>query len=303
MEKMPELAQLITGFLVSPEAVQHFDAWCRTFGIIIRLFPSKEQGLLYNHLKELTLRELKSGHVTTAPGIKVIQMSQIPRLGLRTLDVADQPEPGFVERPVIAVRGWRELSALLRLAPAEPATLELLNSALEVHSMALVPALIDVLNRFDSQSIVRWVGRLLAGTQRQQVMAIDILVGTMDQHSEVRRKLIDVLAGYMKIENTPELVKTKARRTLEIIRGRPLWFNHRAVIDGLLPPAAGLSNMGTRPRAWSLTSSQSTMPPRLLRTLMSKGTIFLMQNSTRNRRMAGIVASQLPATVERSSGK
>jgi hypothetical protein len=248
-------AEAVVGFLMREKAMMHLSLWCNAFPSVIGKIAEPFRGQLYERLHTMTQNEIAFGHVSTAGGTKQIQDHAVPRSQAMSLEkfdvVADPPllmnnriegctSLAYIEyqktgAPQLVVQGWREIAALLSLAPPTDSTLQLLDQAMEVHAKALVGTLVKVLNQFDSDTMFAWIEKLLAGTQQKQTIAIELFVGVVEAHADLFPKILNIVAGLILNKDAPVLVKNRAMKAMVALKLHPMIEAHQEIVNLVNP--------------------------------------------------------------------
>jgi hypothetical protein len=231
VEKAVYVADEVCRFMTDRAIAAYFRHWCSTFSQVLPDLPAPQRSELLTFLDELTLDELQYGHVSGSHGVKRIQTAAVQRRdplvpGSQDIDARVKHgipssrsapalmSPGFTHALSLpAVSGWRELSALLSLAPAVPRTLEILRLALECHPRALASVAASVLARFSAADAIAWIRPLVTGNHQQQLIAIEILTELSGRDITIFDAAIEAI-GRM-LHNEVELVKVRAVRAVE----------------------------------------------------------------------------------------
>jgi hypothetical protein len=122
---------------------------------------------------------------------------------------------------LLAVSGWREIAALLRLAPPAPRTLELMTLAMDRHPRALVPTFQEVLARFPPEEAMSWIAPLLEGNQQRQCIAVDIAVALAPHCDAMLGFTLRSLAGLVSGRAASEIVRQRVGRALAELPAAP----------------------------------------------------------------------------------
>jgi hypothetical protein len=195
-QKVNWLSEEVCDLLATREAAQHFARWCDAVALVAPRLPPETRDRLRSFIENLTVDELSFGHITNPDGTKAIQVA-------------------FQAR---ALCGWRELAALLALAPAAPRTLELMSLAMARHPRALVPAFRAVLARFAPADALAWIVTLLKGGQQRRCVAVDLLEGLAVAIGPAARAIVAELAADTQ---APAIVRERAARAVDAMEGRP----------------------------------------------------------------------------------
>jgi hypothetical protein len=228
IHKVDYLGEEIALLLASREATEHLDRWCNAFAVVAPRLPPGSRVVLDTFLECLTMDEITYGHITEADGRKIVQRDVVRR----TVDGA----AGSRRRALhgLPLCGWREIAALLVLAPPVPQTLELMTLAMEKHPRALVPAFRVVLGKFPKNEALAWVAPLLTEGQQSQCVAIDLLE-TLGPCG------LDMLKKLMGRRGIGEIVKQKAARTISAMNpGDTKWVQRKDANPGIPARRIGL---------------------------------------------------------------
>jgi hypothetical protein len=232
IQKAPIIEPEVCCFLLDSKVVSNLKAWCAAFSRVVPFVSPERRASLFAYLHTLTLNELRFGHVVLENGLKEIQTRPISTAQKSTAnprtDISPSParcvksHPSFHPSPMFSFRtsafvGWRELSALLLQAPPNFDTLSLMTAALDAHPHALAPTFVVVLSRFDDVSANQWIASLLEGSQKRQLLALDLLTSLGNR---TRPLLEQAVVRYVRDRSAPALLRCRAIRIVAGARER-----------------------------------------------------------------------------------
>jgi hypothetical protein len=278
IQKAPIIEPEVCRFLLDSNVVSNLKAWCTAFSRIVPFISPERRASLFAYLRTLTLNELRFGHVVLENGLKEIQTrpTQKATATART-EVSPAPsrcvkaQMSFNSSPKASFRtsafvGWRELSALLLQAPPNFDTLSLMTAALDAHPHALAPTFVVVLSRFDEVSANQWIGSLLEGSQKRQLLALDLLAALGNR---TRPLLEQAVVRYVRDRSAPVLIRCRAIRIAAVARDRnPEAFREIDADLGHLRDPAEVDALGgvaevlsEAPRVRATSAAGEALPP------------------------------------------
>jgi hypothetical protein len=266
LEKLPYLYEEIFDFLRDSQTTMYFDEWCRTFPTVLPLLSDKDRNAMIDFLYDLTWCEMTHGHVSLSTTLKMVQRTASSDEGRDA--IGSDPDFMFSSHR-LTVRGWREIAALLALAPIEPVTLSMMERALNVHAHALVEPFTEILARFPADSVRDWIAGLACGCQQKQIITINLLVALVRVHPTLYPLLVGTVARFVNNERAPQLVRCRAIRAVADVRTNPCAKDCQAEIDGMeqalsrittIPEMDALAGTGWIPGR-KVTESKS-LPPK-----------------------------------------
>jgi hypothetical protein len=213
-------------FMTERENTVRLSEWCTAAHSLTAVLDGEALRRLYDFIHELTIEELRFGHITSGPGLKLIQTRPakrrplakfystqvLPSVGRLLADESLANCPENDTHHVLPVRGWREIALLLRLAPPTAVTLELLNMALELHERPFAQAFSDVLRRFGSLSVVvEWLETLFNGRQSRKILGLDILCLLVRGCQSLFQYLAEVLRRFSDETKPDDVLPAKVR--------------------------------------------------------------------------------------------
>jgi hypothetical protein len=226
-------------FMQHPHAFSQLREWCAIFPTVVGFATHESQKTLFKLLHHLTINEISYGHVTTATGLKFIQTQPfiprrlrtnsstvvektglpVPAMGRRLASFSQLPSCA-TEVPIL-LRGWREISLLLAIAPTTPETLGLMIAALRVHGHALTSTFARILAAYDRQAAMAFIGQLLGDTQQHRVMGLEILARLSATRPEFAAAFVRAIVAAV-VSETGDLVRCRALRALQSVDGTPM---------------------------------------------------------------------------------
>jgi hypothetical protein len=256
-------------FMALRESSARLTEWCGTARSLVAMMNGECVLRMYNVIRDLTMDELRFGHITTPAGLKLIQKSAVHpvkkaqgfcRRGSGYEEGLGEPSEHDAP-PMLVLRGWRELALLLRLAPPTGDTLELMNAALEVHERPFAQAFAEILQRYGSLSVaIDWLEELFKGRQSRQVLGLDILWILVSRNPLLFPYLATVLQRFTGEGKAHDLLGAKSRRILDEVFTFGLPPDVLALFQR--PEVRVACSPGTRPTRLGRLPVSVSLPPR-----------------------------------------
>jgi hypothetical protein len=232
IQQIPIVEPEVCAFLLDSSVVENLCSSCAAFSKIVPFVSPETRSSLFTFLHTLTRNELRFGHVALENGLKQIQTGptrpvqtvaahlqevecyRMPRVVKSQISFGMARKLSMTTSPFV---GWRELSALLILAPPNADTLLLMTDALNVHPRALTPAFVVLLSRFDDLTVNQWIGSLFGGSQQRQMLAFDLLTELGDRMWPLLEHMV---IRYVRDFTAPQLLRCRAIRVIVVTRER-----------------------------------------------------------------------------------